>query len=130
MDDPSCFSVHALHPGTRRPVIVVTGEIDVATAPEFAAEVAVAVATDPLDLVIDLTDASLLDAAGVRVIIWARMHLTAEARIIIRHPQPIVRKVLRITGVDLGCVIEEARWRPPREPARRRALRVSRYAVG
>jgi len=130
MDVPSCFSVHLLEPGTQRPVVVVTGEIDVSSAPRFADLVALAVATGPPELVIDLTDASLLDAAGVRVIVWARMHLAADARIVLRRPQPIVRKVLRITGVDVGCVIEEALRTPPRQPARRRALRLVRYAVG
>lgn len=111
-------------------MVVITGEIDVASAPDFADQVALAVATGPPELVIDLTDASLLDAAGVRVIIWARMRLPAGARIVIRCPQPIVRKVLRITGVDAGLVIEEPRRRGPRDPGRRRTLRLARYAVG
>jgi anti-sigma B factor antagonist len=89
-----------------RPIVIVTGEIDLATAPKLAELLATVLATDPVDLVLDLADTSFLDCSAISVIIGARKQMAPRSRLVLRHPQPNVRKVLEVTQMDAVCVIE------------------------
>jgi anti-anti-sigma factor len=93
--------------GLGAPVVFVHGELDMATGPELAERLSPIVAGRPETLLIDLTDTTFMDCAGVRVIARARSQLPAgDCRVVLRNPCPIVRKVLALTGLDGSCVIE------------------------
>jgi anti-sigma B factor antagonist len=106
-DEPNAFAVDVLSPDSSFPVIVVSGEVDLLTAPDLAECIEKIIARAPRDLVIDLTQASFLDCSGVSVILSARRDLSDASRIVIRQPRPFIRKILGITQVDAVCHIED-----------------------
>lgn len=88
-------------------VCFVSGELDLASADAF--ERAVERAIDPArELVLDLSDLTFVDSTGLRSI--ARLASGARRGIVLRHPRPIVMKVLQIVRMqDLpGLRIEGA----------------------
>jgi anti-anti-sigma factor len=103
--DSIAFSARSLGLGSVRR-IVVRGEVDMASAPELAECVAVAIVESPGDLVFDLTEATFIDSAGLKVIASARRDLPDFCQVILREPQPFVRKVLAIAQMGRTCVIE------------------------
>jgi len=106
-DDPDEFVIRVLDPSSPIPVIAVSGEVDLLTAPDLAKSVKEVIARAPRDLVIDLAETSLLDCSGVSVILSARRDLPDASRIVIRQPRPFVRKLLAITQVDAVCRVED-----------------------
>jgi anti-anti-sigma factor len=100
------FAVQVLDLETLHPTVQVRGEIDFATVPEVEDGVAAVLALDPLDLVLDLTDAAFMDCSGVSIIVRARNHLPDESRVVLRNPAPIVRRLLAILELDTEVVIE------------------------
>lgn len=101
------FSVEVFTVGPETPMVVVRGDVDMVTAPKLAEVVSEVLDTFPRRLVFDLYDVSLFGSAGVRVVAYARRWLPAGCPVILRRPQPLVRKVLAITGMDELCVIED-----------------------
>lgn len=93
-----------------RVVVEVTGQVDLATAPQLATTLAQA-QTDGVDqLVVDLTAVDFLDSAGVRVLVVAAQQAAqANVRLSVRGAQDMVARVLEITGVsDYLNVVPEA----------------------
>jgi anti-anti-sigma factor len=82
-------------------VLFATGDIDLATVGQFReAALAALVAHRPTLLVIDLGSVSFLDLAGVSALIEVHRRAAATgAAVVVRDPQPIVRRVLDLTGV-------------------------------
>jgi anti-sigma B factor antagonist len=101
------FDARVFNGETVRPIVKVSGEIDMATAPQLADAVATALAADPVDLVLDLADTTFLDCSAVAVIVSARNQLASESRLVLRHPQPIARIVLEVTHTDAFCTVED-----------------------
>ncbi|MGW4502614.1 STAS domain-containing protein [Micromonospora sp. NPDC004336] len=92
------------------------GEVDMATADALGATI-----TDALhrpgvrEVVVDLADVRFLDSSGVRVLVHGvALARERDATLRVANPQPVVARVLRITGVGplLGLVDDEAA-RPP-----------------
>jgi anti-anti-sigma factor len=82
-------------------IVVVTGEVDMATAPALHAALLDAL-NDHAPAVVDLnlSACTFLDCSGIRVLVSA--HATAQARgcqMWARYPQRIVRLVLEMTGL-------------------------------
>jgi anti-anti-sigma factor len=86
--------------------VVVRGEVDMTSAPKLADCVASAVVEPPGDLIFDLADTTFLDSAGLMVITSAQRRLPTSCRVIIRDPNPFIRKVLAIARMDTFCRIE------------------------
>ena len=91
-------------PGTT--TIVVRGELDLATMPFLAAQLARAAQDRPGRLVFDLSGTHFMDCGSARLITAAGQWLPAGGRPVIRHPRPGVRRVLELTGLDAHCEIE------------------------
>lgn len=82
-------------------VVVLAGELDLATAPELDAYLDEIETGDGPRVVLDLSSLSFMDSTGIRILI--RHHRqTAEqgGRLGLAAPQPIVAKALKITGLD------------------------------
>lgn len=81
--------------------VVVTGEVDMVTEAALSAALLGALATlHPVVLDIDLSACTFLDCSGVRVLV--AVHACAKATgclVRARHPQPLVRLVLEVTGL-------------------------------
>lgn len=83
-------------------VLVLRGEIDMATELHFQEAVTQALTTQPFGrVVLDCTDLRFIDSSGLRVLI--RAHKTAkeqQAALVIAAPMPRVMQTLRVTSLD------------------------------
>ena len=103
LDGRATIEVEAC-PGTT--TIVVRGELDLATMPFLAAQLALAVRDRPGRLVFDLSGTHFIDCGSARLIAAAGQWLPDGGRPVIRRPRPGVRRVLELTGLDARCEIE------------------------
>jgi anti-anti-sigma factor len=86
-------------------VLTVTGDLDLISRPLLAERLSAALAAGPQRLILDLAGASFMDAGSARVVASAGSFLPAGGRLIVRRPNPVVRRVLELTGYDSGCEI-------------------------
>lgn len=99
-------------------VIAATGEIDLHTAPRLETELTDQIRAGVGQLIVDLRDVEFCDSTGVNVLLSAmrRAHEHGGGLSLV-GPQPPVRKVLGITGLDsvfaVRDSIEDAINRPP-----------------
>lgn len=95
-------------PASRTVELRVRGELDMASAPELAVALDALLAADHRVVVLELADLSFLDCAGMRPIRAALGALQkGGGTLVIRHPQPLVERALRIAG--LGDALEGGR---------------------
>ena len=88
-------------------VVGIVGELNSSTAPLLAKGIATALGTSPQDLIVDLSETSFFGSAGVGVILSVRKYLREDARVILRKPQPFIRKMLDASRLDTVCVVED-----------------------
>jgi anti-sigma B factor antagonist len=82
-------------------VVAAGGEIDLYTAPELERVLAGPLAEGTARLVVDLSEATFVDSTALHVFLRAARQLDREAgELIVVVPDPNVRKVFEITGVD------------------------------
>lgn len=86
--------------------IIVRGELDLATTPFLAAQLALAAQDRPVRLVFDLSGTDFMDCGSARLITASRQWLPDGGLPAIRRPRPGVRRVLELTGLDAYCEIE------------------------
>jgi anti-anti-sigma factor len=83
--------------GHGRTVVIPIGEIDLASRDHLRS---VLEAIDG-DVIVDLTGLSYLDSSGIGVLVAQRNRLTANGGSLqLRDPQPAVRQVLEIVGLE------------------------------
>lgn len=88
------------------PVVTVAGEVDVDTAAPLAAELATQLKRRPPAVIVDLSAVSYFGSTGINLLLDA--HGRAANRRVGVHvvvARPHLRKVLRITGVDVVLAI-------------------------
>lgn len=61
----------------------------------------------PQRLVLDMARTGFVDCGTARLIASAGRFLPGGRRPVVRHPSPVVRRVLELTGLDADCDIEE-----------------------
>src|SRR3954469_10131945 len=84
----------------RDQVVVLAGEVDMATAPQFAAAVA-ALGGPDTRLVFDLTSVTFMDSSGLGVIATTRRRLGQDGgTVCVRGTSPFVRQTIKISGLD------------------------------
>ena len=88
-------------------VLTVTGDLDLITRPVLADRLSEVLSTSPRRLVLDLAGAGFMDCGSARMVAGAGRFLPAGGRLIIRHPRPVIRRVLELTGCGAGLEIEE-----------------------
>jgi anti-anti-sigma factor len=88
-------------------VLTVTGDLDLITRPVLAERLSQVLGTSPRRLVLDLAGAGFMDCGSARMVAGAGRFLPAGGRLIIRHPRPVIRRVLELTGCGAGLEIEE-----------------------
>ncbi len=94
--------------GDGNPVLRVRGEVDVSNADQFAAALEMALRGRPARLVIDLSETTFMDGAAVGRIVGLRREIRDGAcPIVLRRPQPIVRRLIDVLGVDRLCVVDD-----------------------
>lgn len=85
--------------GTTR--LLVAGEADVSCADRLRAELDAALAAQPTELVVDLSELSYIDSTGIGALV-ATAHRAADTGIAfsVANPQRNVARVLSLLGVD------------------------------
>jgi anti-sigma B factor antagonist len=85
-----------------RTLIAVSGELDIATAPELSDTLS---RTDGEPVNLDLSRVSFIDPAGLRVLLTAKRDIDARGgQLVIRNPSWEVQRIARLSGTadDLG----------------------------
>jgi anti-sigma B factor antagonist len=95
------FLVSTEHRGPRL-VLRLAGELDVCGTDQLRQAILNALDRDPKTLVADLSALGFADCAGLSVLVWAHDILAGQGHeLIVTGCQPIVRRVLSLTGLDL-----------------------------
>ena len=102
-------------------VLVVQGELDIATAPRMIAALNEALAGDETPLVVDLSRVVFMDSTGLALLMNARRRaLRSERGFAIVCPDGPISRVFEIADM-----VESLRVCPDRESARRAATRTA-----
>ena len=88
------------------------GELDHATAPELRGPLEDAIDEGDDSFLIDLSDCSFIDSTGLSVIVHARARVldrNGNGRFEICCPDPQIRRLLEITGIDRAFGVHQTR---------------------
>lgn len=85
-------------------VIAVSGELDLATAPDFADLAQELIGTGITNLVVDAGGLSFCDSTGLGVLVKLSNDLRPDGRVAIADAQPMVLRVLEVTGL-VGTIL-------------------------
>ena len=92
-------------------VIALDGELDLASAPELAELAGELVRNGADNIIVDAQRLSFCDSSGLRILVSIANDLRPTGgRVAILNPQPIVLRVLELTGLDRTVMID---WDPP-----------------
>lgn len=83
--------------------IVLRGDLDIVSRAWLARHLAETMKQPPRRLVVDMAEVGFADSAALRLIVRAGQVLPDGRRAVIRHPRPVIRRVLRLTGLDTLC---------------------------
>lgn len=86
--------------------VTILGELDMSTMPVLSGRLEQVLAARPRLLIFDLAGVGFTDCAAIRMIVEASQELPGARPPVLRHPRPIVRTMLSLTGLDARCVIE------------------------
>jgi anti-sigma B factor antagonist len=86
--------------------VVISGELDLVTTPSLIEHLTPILENEPQRLVFDMTRVGFIDCAAARLIASTGQFLPHNQRPVIRFPGPLVRRVLRLTGLDDYCEVE------------------------
>lgn len=95
------FSVDVTRNGTEA-IVWVTGEIDLATAPDLATAGLDAIASEGLtDLIVDMSEVAFIDSTGIAALIRMRHAAITKGRVMrLRAVPEQARRALAITGLE------------------------------
>jgi anti-anti-sigma factor len=99
--DPTGFSI-SISDRDGRAVVVIRGELDIATAPDLEAALTERLAAGQ-DVVVDLRELAFLDSTGLRVLVasHARAGRGQASFLIVRpHAGAPIERILAIAGVE------------------------------
>ena len=99
--DPTGFSI-SISDRDGRVVVVIRGELDLATAPDLEAAIKSRL-DDGQDVVVDLRELDFMDSTGLRVLVAAHGRVEGtEQRFLIVRPLPgaSIERILAVAGVE------------------------------
>lgn len=80
-------------------ILVLRGEIDLASAPELERATLEALSTGQQRIVIDLAGVDFLDSTGLRTLIVAHERAASKGHsVVLRHVRPQARRLFELTG--------------------------------
>jgi anti-anti-sigma factor len=90
------------------PIVALSGEADATTATELRETLATQLRTGARLLTVDASGLKFLDSASLRVLILAARALKGRhGRLVFARPQPLVARLLEITGADRLLEVQE-----------------------
>ena len=111
--------------GADGPVVALSGEADATTAADLRETLATQLNTGARLVTVDASGLSFVDSASLRVLILAARALRGRhGTLVFARPQPLVARLLEITGADRLLDVRELSGpiRPHRAQAARAAL--------
>ncbi|MEW6155060.1 MAG: STAS domain-containing protein [Actinomycetota bacterium] len=91
----------SVEPNQGSPVVRVTGELDVATAPRLQQELQALSGSAPALVTLDLAETEFIDSTGLRAIVVAVKDLRASGGdLVVRSPSPSTARLLEISGLS------------------------------
>jgi anti-anti-sigma factor len=92
-------------------IAALAGEIDLAHTDSFLQSIVEATAARPLGVVLDLSDVSYLDSAGVRLLFLARRNLERKRIpvVAVLPTRPVVRRILLLAEVPTVLPLSDTR---------------------
>ena len=104
--------------GADGPVVTLSGEADLTTTELLREMLATQLGTGARLVTVDASELSYLDSASLRVLVLAARALQARhGTLVFACPQPLVARLLEITGADRLLDVQESAelgWPPPR----------------
>jgi anti-sigma B factor antagonist len=88
-------------------IVTLTGELDLATAPVLASELAPVLARQPQRLILDLAGLCFIDCSGLSEFIRASRALPAGRRLTLRSASPATRKLLAMSGLQESFELQD-----------------------
>lgn len=86
---------------SKPPIIELTGEVDVYTAPQLKQQMIVLLEGGARALIVDLTKVEYLDSTALGVLIGGLKRLRErDGNVVLVCPSPRIRRVFEITGLD------------------------------
>jgi anti-sigma B factor antagonist len=88
------------------PMVVVRGEIDVATSPQLRNDLNALITRGARDITLDFSGVSFVDSSGLGVLVgtYKRLRDDGDGNVRIVGAQPSVRKVFEITGLEAALL--------------------------
>jgi anti-sigma B factor antagonist len=83
-------------------VVILSGELDSSNVAQLEAKVASITAESSRPLIFDLTGLQFMDSAGIAALIGA----ATKTSVSLRNPSPVIRRVLKATGLCGVLAIE------------------------
>jgi len=107
MDTPTAMSLTITQQvQDQRPVLVLSGELDAATAPHFADAALAIVDQGARDVIIETSGLTLCDSTGLSVFVQVAGRLRAQAgRLALVAPSEPVRRALEAGGLSHAFVV-------------------------
>ncbi|MGN6793490.1 MAG: STAS domain-containing protein [Streptosporangiaceae bacterium] len=100
------------HP--QRIILRLRGELDVSNHDDLRAVIYQLLETGPLPVVVDLSGLTFADCGGMAVLIAVRNRLAVHGfDLRVTAPQPIVRRLLTVTGMDTLLHLDEDEHHAP-----------------
>lgn len=88
--------------------IMLTGELDASTAPTFKTAIEQAAAANPKRLILEMSGLDYMASAGLRVLIFAKQKMGADADIYVVGTQEMVLDTLEKTGfIDSVIAVDD-----------------------
>jgi anti-anti-sigma factor len=85
--------------------IALAGELDASVAPLFREQIEKVVAASAQKLVLVLTELSYMSSAGLRILIFAKQKMGAQADVFIVGAQPSILETLEMAGFDKSVIL-------------------------
>ena len=94
--------------GADGPIVALSGEADATTAAELRETLATQLDTGARLVTVDASGLSFLDSASMRVLVLAARALQGRhGTLVFARPQPLVARLLEITGADRLLKVQE-----------------------
>lgn len=98
----------SVHRESNETIVVLTGEIDLHTAPRLSAAVDAALAEDPVHVVLDMGGVTFCDSRGLgTLVILARAAARSRAVLVLANLGDFLRRLLAVSGIGEHFVIRD-----------------------
>ena len=87
-------------------VVALEGDVDLSTAGYLRDRLNAVVASGVTNVVVDLSDATFLDATGLGIFLGGLSRLSSGGYVTLRSPPPEVRELIDLTSTQLTIIIE------------------------